>query len=175
VALIDDPNLVLPPERRQVVLETEVESASGAAVPRLRVVDSLPEFWAQPSVWRHFTKGVGAASGFGRDLQPRDWAGRPASDRRAYPLDRGIAKTLLPEGLPTQPGIGAITLTANARTVFIQWNGVVGHTYSLQFTPTLLRPFAATGPVIAQTPGVQTVSLPLPGEAGFYRVVELTP
>ena len=175
VALLEDPFSRIPANGQSRVFQTEAVTPADSSFPRLRVVDALPEFWAQPSIWRHFTKGPGAASGFGREIGARDWAGRPATDRRAYPLDPGLHSVALAGPNSTPPGVGLITVTYGATGLLLRWNGIVGRAYGLQFTPTLTRPFTSAGLVVGEATGPQIFPLPLAGSAGFYRIVELTP
>ncbi len=173
-ALLSDPFRRLPTELRGAVLETSDESTSSAGLARLVVADSLPEFWAQPAVWENFLKGPAAFSGFGRELRSRDWAGRMATDRRAYALDPGLKSSSTP--LAVAPAGAGLLTPGLSRTGFVlRWSGVAGRVYHLQYAATLARGFQDLQTIIPGEDGSLTVTLPLSGGEGFYRVTEIQP
>jgi hypothetical protein len=173
-ALLSDPFGRLPTESRSTVLQTIDETPSGAGLSRLIVTDTLPEFWAEPAVWEPFLKGPAAFSGFGREFRARDWAGRMTTDRRAYALDPGLEGSWTPATF-SPPGAGLLTPGFGRVSFILTWNGIAGRVYRLDHTATLERPFLAVQTVIPGEDGSLTLSLPLDGSQGFYRVTEIEP
>ena len=57
VALLLDATDRLPPGRRSLTLLGIQDDSVSVGLPRFRVTDALPEFWAEPAVWQHFRLG----------------------------------------------------------------------------------------------------------------------
>ena len=175
VAILEDPALRLPPEPGSLVLQSEGQVPAAGVPAWLRVVDALPEFWAEPAIWGHFLKGPGAASGWGRDTGHAGWQGSPFPDRRAYRLDPGLRSVALAGYLPGVPNIGTLGLHPGPGGLQLTFNAMAGRLYEVQFTRSLLTPFVLQQTVIGLANGPQTVGLPADGSTGFYRLVQRPP
>lgn len=175
LATLEDPSSLLPEAPRSMVLQTTTSTLITGKTPVLRVLDVLPEFWAEPAVWGHFLKGPGAASGFGNEILPRDWAGRPATDRRAYPLDAGLRSVELAESFSIPFTLGTLHINYLRSGILLSFTGRAAHAYAIQYTAALTRPFSVIQTVISPDSSSQTAVLPILGGSGFFRVVELTP
>ena len=174
IALLSDPNARLPLNRWPVVLQTVWENPDATGLPRLRLADALPEFWAQPSVWTPFLRGPDAYSGQGTEVRARDWAGLPATDRRSYRLDPGLRKAPTPTSV-APPGGGSIRLRIGGGALQLAWMGGAGRIYQVHFTADLGRPFQWVQTVIASADGEAQIALPNAGSQGFYRLAEIAP
>jgi hypothetical protein len=171
VALLQDPSVCLTPERRPVTFLATQEKTELSDLPVLRVTDVVPDFWAEPAVWRHFRGGPASFSGIGRDQQYKDWAGRPQTDQRAYALDNGFASSNAP--LPS--GVGRLLVVGPPESPSMMWSGAAGRIYALEFTPDLHSRFQRIRTFINLRAGVVTIPLSLEGRSGYYRVAEVTP
>lgn len=174
IALLADPAQQLPGDRRHLTLHTIREDAESSDLPLLRVTGVLPEFWAEPASWRLFPGGPGAYSGYGRDQRWKDWAGRPHTDRRAYPLDNGPGGRPLPAA-PAPPGAGQLNLAPGAGSLSLSWAGAAGRVYTIEHTPDLSVPFRPVRTFINPRDGAVSVDLPTNERSGYYRVLETTP
>jgi hypothetical protein len=174
IALLSDPDARLPVNRWPVVLQTVWDNPDATGLPRLRLADALPEFWAQPAVWVPFLRGPAAYSGLGTEVRARDWAGLPATDRRSYRLDPGLrsAPTL---ASVAPPGGGLIRLQGNAASLRLAWNGGPGRVYQVHYATNLSGPFQVMQTLIASEDGDVQVALPTAGSQGFYRLAEIAP
>lgn len=175
IATLEDPSSQLPSDIRPLVLQTTGVDAGPGTAPALRVVDVLPEFWAEPAVLNHFLKGPGAASGFGNEIRPRDWAGIPATDRRAYPMDAGLRSVELAPSFTIPSNIGRVRVSYLPRQIVLTFDGLGAHAYAVHYTTALTRPFTVVTSLISADSRPQTVVLPASDEAAFFRVVELIP
>jgi hypothetical protein len=174
IALLSDPDARLSGDQRPLVLQTVWDNLAAIGLPRLRLVDALPEFWVQPASLKTFVRGPEAYSGIGTELSARDWAGMPATDRQAYRLDPGLRPAPTPTSL-TPPGGGQMQLGGSAGSLQLAWNGVAGRVYQVYHTPNLTRPFALTETLIAAQDGSLQIVLPTAGSQGFYRLAEVVP
>ena len=174
IALLSDPNARLPLNRWPVVLQTVWENRDATGLPRLRLADALPEFWAQPSVWMPFLRGPDAYSGQGTEVRARDWAGLPATDRRSYRLDPGLRTAPTPTSV-APPGVGSIRLRIGGDALQLAWTGGAGRIYQVHFTADLGRPFQLMQTLIASADGEAQIALPKAGSQGFYRLAEIAP
>ena len=174
IALLSDPNARLPLNRWPVVLQTVWDNPDATGLPRLRLADALPEFWAQPSVWTPFLRGPNAYSGQGTEVRSRDWAGSQATDRRAYLLDPGLRRAPTPTSV-APPGGGSIRMGIAAGSLRLAWTGVAGRVYQVHFTADLGRPFQWMQTIIASVDGEAQIALPAAGSQGFYRLAEIAP
>ena len=174
IALLSDPNARLPLNRWPVVLQTVWENRDATGLPRLRLADALPEFWAQPAVWTPFLRGPDAYSGQGTEVRARDWAGLPATDRRSYRLDPGLRTAPTPTSV-APPGVGSIRLRIGGDALQLAWTGGAGRIYQVHFTADLGRPFQLMQTLIASADGEAQIALPKAGFQGFYRLAEIAP
>ena len=174
IALLSDPNARLSMNDGPVVLQTAWDGPYATGLPRLRLADAHPEFWAQPAVWRTFLRGPEAYSGWGTELRGRDWAGLPATDHRSYRLDPGL-RSAPTSTSAAPPGVGSVRLGIAAGSLQLAWNGVAGRIYQILFTPDLSRPFQLVQTFIAFEDGEARFVLPTAGAQGFYRLAEITP
>jgi hypothetical protein len=174
VALLLDPDTRLLEHDRPAVLQTVWENPEATGLPRLRLADPLPEFWVQPASWRPFVRGPEGYSGMGTEVRARDWAGIPATDRRAYRLDPGLRKAPTLSSV-APPGAGLLRLGGSTGAFRLTWNGVAGRVYQLYYTADLGRPFQLVDILIASEDGEAQFALPTLGSSGFYRVAEVTP
>jgi hypothetical protein len=164
----------LPPGRRSLTLLGIQDASVAVGLPRFRVTDALPEFWAEPAVWQSFRAGPAAFSGQGRELRTKDWAGRPFADRRAYALDNGLSARRT--AAPLSPsGVGMLQLSAGRASLLLAWDGAAGRIYALEHTEDLNRSFRNLRTWIAPADGRLHLELPVAAAAGFYRLVELSP
>ena len=140
----------------------------------MRLADALPEFWAQPAVWKQFLRGPDAYSGWGGELHARDWAGLPATDRRSYRLDPGL-RTVPTSTSAAPPGVGSIRLGVFAGALHLAFNRLAGRVYQVYFTADLSRTFVFKQTFIASEVGEFQIALPTAGFQGFYRLAEIAP
>ena len=170
VALLEDPHgWLLAPGGGGVIDGAWEPNPAGLDV--LRVQEASPEFWAQPSVWSLIHRGPATNSGFGMDAGPREWAGRPDFDRRAYDLDPGWQGEDVLAHPPT-PGVGTIKIMVNRGALALHWHALPGRVYVIEFTPTLNRPFQTMQTRGALTEGDMSMELPMDSAHGFYRIAE---
>ncbi|MBL9166189.1 MAG: hypothetical protein JNN07_00440 [Verrucomicrobiales bacterium] len=163
----------LPQPGTRAIVQTRL-TLTTSQLPRLEVLDTLPSFWAQPSVWNKFMKGPSAYAGQEVDRRPRDFAGRLFTDHRAWAYDPGLLRRLAPN--PTLPtGLGLVTVELNGDILVLEWNGRASWSYTVQSTPTLSRPFSAGNRILATRDGLQRATLKISPENGFFRVVESAP
>ena len=174
IALLSDPFVRHSMNGLPVVLQTERDNPDATGLPRLRLADESPEFWAQPAVWKSFQRGPDAYSGWGTELRARDWAGLPTTDRRAYRLDPGLRAAPTTTSV-VPPGVGSIRLGNAAGSLQLIWNGVAGRVYQVYFTADLSRPFQLIQTSIAAQDGEARFPLPTAGSQGFYRIAEIAP
>lgn len=174
IALLADPAARLSPNRWPVVLQTVWDNPDATGLPRLRLADALPEFWAQPAVWAPFIRGPESSSGSGTELRARDWAGLPATDQRAYRLDPGLRPDLTPTSMAPR-GSGSIRLQNSAGSLRLAWSGLAGRVYQVYFTADLGRPLQWMQTLITSEDGEAQVALPTAGAQGFYRIAEIAP
>lgn len=168
-ALLQDSFMRLTPSGAAGIIQGNLRQ-NGSGLPVVVVEDVSPEFWAQPSVWRHFQRGPSAYSGFGKDAGPNEWAGRPALDRRAYALDPGQdgIKVLS----PATQGVGLIQIRIGPRTVTLSWHARPGRVYVLESTAALGQLFQPVQTISALEDGTLTLQLPRTSDRNFYRVAE---
>jgi len=157
-----------------VILQTVWDNPDATGLPRLRLADAVPEFWAQPASWMPFVRGPETYSGLGTELRSRDWAGMPATDRRSYRLDPGLRSEPTPTSV-TPPGSGSIRLQFGPASLRLAWNGLAGRVYELHYTPDLGRPFQLIQTVIASDDAEAQIALLPAGSQGFYRLAEVAP
>ena len=174
VALLSDPDNRLPMNRWPVVLQTVWDNPDATGLPRLRLADALPEFWAQPAVWSPFLRGPESFSGQNTEVRTRDWAGLPATDRRSYRLDPGLRSAPTPISV-APPGVGSIRLRMGGDSLQLTWTGGAGRIYQVHFTADLGRPFQLMQTLIASGDGAAQIPLPTTGPKGFYRLSEIAP
>lgn len=172
VASVLDPFGRISPGRESVVIQAHAEFSS-SRIPVLIVDDAMPAFWAQPAVWNHFLKGPGAYSGFGRDLGPRDWMGRTATDQRAYAFDRGLRNVEAPDPAPS-PFVGSITGALSDTGVTLTWTAIAGHAYSIQRSASVLGPFDPARVWVSTFDGTAKLTLQPSLATEFYKVVDVT-
>ncbi len=137
----------------------------------LTVYDVSPEFWAQPSVWNTFQRGPSGFAGFGRDAGPREWAGRPAFDRRADALDPGwqvVGNSSAPVSAPAT----SLGIQANPGSLVLHWPAPRGHLYVIESAPSLDQPFQPFKTFGSVAEGEISVVLPTDSQQGYYRVTE---
>jgi hypothetical protein len=168
MALLDDRFQRLLPSQAGIIQGTHKENSSG--LPVLVVGDVSPEFWAQPSAWKMFQRGPSAYSGFGNDISPREWAGRPASDRRAYALDPG-PKQYVPIPRSTE-GVGLIQIQIAAGSVLLRWQARPGRIYVIESTAALGKSFEPLQTMSSLEEGPVVLQLPRTSAHQFYRVAE---
>lgn len=174
LALLRDRSQQMPSDRRLLTLRTVQDDIASSRLPVLHVTCVLPEYWAEPAVWQHFRGGPESFSGFGKDQRLKDWAGRPHTDRRAYALDNGLASSHpSTAGLPNGPS--RLTVERGRATLSVEWNGVAGRVYSLEFTPDLGTAFRTLLTFINPQDRVVTIPVSPDGGSGYYRVAELLP
>ena len=174
IALLGDPDTRLPVNRWPAVFQTVRDNPDATGLPRLRLADALPEFWAQPAVWRPFLHGPESYSGLGTEVRARDWAGLPTTDQRSYRLDPGLRSAPTPASVTPSRG-GLIGLQAGGGSFRFAWTGVAGRIYQVQYTADLSRPFQVWQTLIAAEDGAAQVALPATGAQGFYRLAEIAP
>jgi hypothetical protein len=168
-ALLDDPFQRVSPGGAGV-LQGTIETASGG-LPVIQVQDVSPEFWAQPSVWIPFQRGPSAYSGIGRDSGPREWAGRPEFDRRAYALDPGWRKHVsYVAGPPSR--IGAISVQVIPGSVVLSWRALPGRRYVVESTAALGERFQSVRTIDSRSDQNISLELPINAAQEFYRVAE---
>jgi hypothetical protein len=170
VALLEDPFGWLLRGGGQGVIDTAWTSHP-AGLDVMNVEEVSPEFWAQPSAWNMFQRGPSMYSGFGRDAGPREWAGRPDFDRRAYDLDSGwqVEEVL---ATPPTPGVGPIKIQVKAGLLALHWQALAGRVYVIEFTPALTRPFQTLQTLGSLVEGDMSMELPMSSADGFYRIAE---
>lgn len=173
IALLSDPDARLHMNRWHLVLQTVWENPDAAGLPRLRLADALPEFWAQPAALQPFLRGPGAYSGMGTELRARDWAGLPATDRRSYRLDPGLRDPTSASVAPPRSGSSSLQVAAGAFRLV--WNGVAGRVYQVHYTASLSRPFELIQTLIASDSSEIQIPLPAAESQGFYRLAEVAP
>lgn len=174
IAFLSDPNGRLADRSQPVILQTVGPNDIGATLPTLKLVDALPEFWAQPASFSPFLKGPGAYSGQGTEIRAQDWAGMQATDRRAYRLDPGLKLTpVIAYSVPRE----AVRLTVKrvADSLLVEWAGVAGRTYQLQFATSVNGPFALVQTFNAAQDGAIQTNISPNGTQGFYRVADISP
>jgi hypothetical protein len=150
-----------------IIQGTRDESGSGS--PVIIVEDVSPEFWAEPSAWKMFQRGPSTYSGFGNDLGPREWAGRPDSDRRAYALDPG-SKQYDPAP-PLTEGV-VIEIQLSPGSVRLRWQARPGRIYVVESTPALGQLFQPLQTVSSLEDGPVVLQFPRTSARRFYRVAE---
>ena len=108
-------------------------------MPILKVISVSPQFFAQPSAWTWEQRGPAAFSRFGMDAQPKDFAGTPFSDRRAYATDNGLESRRfdLPSATETPAPLRLMNLSLGARAITGEFVAQAGLTYEVQFVNTL--------------------------------------
>jgi hypothetical protein len=168
VALLDDPFGSFSPDGAGIIeglyeshpIGLDVISANGVS----------PEFWAQPSVRKRIHQGPSAYSGFGTDAGPREWAGRPDFDRRAYDLDPGWRDEEFVSA--PSPGAGTIGIQIDAGSLTLAWHAQPGRVYTIEFTTSLNEPFQPVQTLGTIGEGDTSVELPMGPTTGFYRIAE---
>ena len=173
-ALLTDPFNRLPPAGEVAVMQTVSEPLTNSGLPWLKVADAFPEFWAQPSIWRMFLRGPAPFSGYGVDIQARDWAGRMASDRRGYALDRGLVGLDEPSAF-TARGPGRLNTSVGQTGLWLVWPGIAGRVYRVEQTLVLGQPFQPIQMVVLPQDGGVRLLVPWARSQGFYRVGEIVP
>ena len=174
IALLSDPNGRLADRSQPVILQTVGPDEIGAALPTLTLVDVLPEFWAQPASLSPFLKGPGAYSGQGTEIRAQDWAGMQATDRRSYRLDPGLRLTPVIAYSVPREGVRLIVKRVSD-SLLVEWAGVAGRTYQLQFAASVNGPFALIQTFNAAQDGAIRTNISLNGTQGFYRIAEISP
>jgi hypothetical protein len=116
-----------------------------------------------------FQRGPSAYSGFGNDISPREWAGRPASDRRAYALDPG-SKQYDPAP-PLIEGV-VIHIQLGPRSVRLLWQAQPNRIYVIESTPALGQLFEPLQTVSSLEEGPVVLEFPRTSTRQFYRITE---
>lgn len=174
IALLSDPNGRLADRSQPVILQTVGPNDIGATLPTLTLVDVLPEFWAQPASFSPFLKGPGAYSGEGAEIRVQDWAGMQSTDRRSYRLDPGLKLTPVIAYSVPREGV-RLTVKRISNSLFVEWSGVAGRTYQLQFAASVNGPFALVQTLNAAQDGAIQANISPNDTQGFYRVAEISP
>lgn len=180
-ALLLDPRQRLAQSGGAGVLQVEFTGTDATTgLPTATVLERRPEAWVQPSIWQEFLRGPSLASGLGLGGRAgrREWAGRPATDRRGDELDpawrrapvNGLAGSteppppVTPIRLALETGRGALKLV---------WPGRSGRRYLLESTPSLSEPFRPDGdPLTGNADADLSREVPLSGAQRYFRIVE---
>lgn len=168
VALLDDPFGMFSTDGTGIIEGLYESHSPGLGVASASGVS--PEFWAQPSAWGRIHQGPAAYSGFGTDAGPREWAGRPDFDRRASHLDPGWRDEELADA--PSSGAGTIHIQFNAASLKVLWHALPGRIYTVEFTPSLNKPFQPVQTLGSVGEGETAVELPVGSAEGFYRIAE---
>ena len=173
-----DPFGLLPPERRGVVVQGELNGVELNGLPLLEVRTVLPEFWIQPASHQHFQKGPSAYSGYGRNLQPRDFAGVPLNERRAYQHDNGgPPPAQLRSGRETPPPapLRVAEPRVSGEDLALRWQATPGLRYRLLAGATLDGEFELVQEFTVSQEKVFEVLLPRGAEQAFYILQAVQP
>jgi hypothetical protein len=178
VAGLADP-LGLLGKGETAILQTErtgrVE-VSGA--PLLEVRGVLPEFWSQPASYRHFVKGPGAWSGYGRDFQAKDFAGAPLNSRRAYQHDNGLARAITFSGGSGGGAPAPLRVTesrVSGDALALRWQASPALRYRLLGGATLDGAFQLVEEFMAPADGLLEILIPRTSEQSFYLLEAVQP
>ena len=161
------------------VLQTERtgrEEVNGA--PLLEVQGVLPEFWAQPASHQHFLKGRGAWSGYGRDLQAKDFAGVPLNARRAYQHDNGVPRRVTFSGGSSggaPPPLRVAETRASGDALALRWEASPALRYRLLGSATLDGDFQLVQEFLAPADGMLEILIPRTAEQSFYLLQAVQP
>ncbi len=175
VALLADATGRLPETGTGIVVGI-LERTPTNELPTLHAEDALPSFWRQPSVWGFAQQGPAAFAGRGREPGFREWAGRPAFDRRGSPLDPGWSTPFVSSGPSGSDGPtpGRLGARREGATVVLTWSVRGGRRYAVEFSRSLEGAFSELRAVDAPRDAMMSLSLPLEGGQGYYRIAELS-
>lgn len=173
VVLLTNPSAALTRNNTVVIQSVRTDSDSNS-LPRLQLTEVLPGFWAQPATFVHYLKGPTSFAGTGKEASPRDWAGMPATDQRAYRLDPGLG-TRPTDAFTAPPGGGMISMQTFESSTTLTWAGVAGHVYQVQSTANLSDSFAVLDTVVCPADGQVRIQLNPVGPKSFYRIAEIDP
>ena len=145
----------------------------------LDVESVLPEHWVRSSAWSLTAKGPGAYTRIGRDSQPKDFAGIPFEELRAYQWDNGFEAPLdrvassSPNDTPTPLRVREVQLTRSGLTVHV--DSVAGIKYQLLESLSPEGPYRVVDEITPSQDGDQTLQAALSAVRGFYRVLVTQP
>ena len=172
VAVLTDPrNIVRESEWQVLHLQTTDTFAQG--LPVLEVVEVLPEYWEQPAILGRSSSGkdFGTWAGVGSRGQPKDYAGAPLEDRRAYHVDNGLES-------PTLYGAGAggshppvvLVTELSPQGLRLTWNAQAGSQYDVLGSDKLTSGYVVVGNVMASSSGNVSLTFPTSGTQRFFKI-----
>jgi hypothetical protein len=159
----------------------QAERTGGVEVngaPLLEVQGVLPEFWSQPASYRHFVKGPGAWSGYGREFQAKDFAGVPLNSRRAYQHDNGFARAAAfsgGSGGGTPLPLRVTETRVSGDALALRWQASPALRYRLLGGATLDGDFELVQEFMAAADGLLEILIPRTSEQSFYLLEAVQP
>ena len=170
VAALSDPRALLR-ESEWAILQVQTTDTFAQGLPVLEVIDVLPEYWQQPAVWRSWGKDFGTWAGVGSRAQPKDYAGVPSEDRRAYHVDNGLPGPLLYGGSsgPTHPPV-ILRAQLDSQGLRLTWNVQAGSQYDVLGSTNISNGYSAVGNVTAASSGTATFTVPTTGPQRFFKI-----
>ncbi|HZO84952.1 MAG TPA: hypothetical protein VFC26_07050 [Verrucomicrobiae bacterium] len=170
VAALADPRDILR-EGEWSVLHVETTGMFAGGLPVFEAVEVLPEYWQQPALFRSPGKDFGTWTGVGSRAQPKDYAGAPLEDRRAYHIDNGLESLMLHgggSGGSHPPVILRAQLTP--RGLQLTWNVQAGSQYDVLGSGQLGSGHAVMGNVTADDSGTVSLMVPTTGSQRFFKI-----
>jgi hypothetical protein len=175
VALFDDPFARLPDAVQDRIVVGDPGSATYTAgqVPRMVAEEVLPAYWEQPGIWSMAGRGPTAYAGGLGLWQPRDFAGIPATDRRASEWDNGSearvaqfpAETV---GGTTRPPAPAFVPVPRGLRVEMQTEPA--RVFGVGSSPDLGGHYVELTRVVSGSDGRLVFTVPIAGDAGYFRL-----
>jgi hypothetical protein len=178
VAGLIDPMGLLGNAERAILQTERTGKVEVNGSPLIEVQGVLPEFCIQPASHQHFLKGPGSWSGFGRDFQPKDFAGVPLNSNRAYQHDNGFPRAITFSGGISggEPLPLRVTETrASGDSLALRWQTSPALHYRLLGGATLDGDFQMIQEFIAPADGSLEILIPRTSEQSFYLLQAVQP
>jgi hypothetical protein len=178
-ALLDDTASNVPAGNleRIVVGNTGVPVPATGQLPAFAVSEVLPPHWAQPSVWRTGRHGPAAFAALGNGWEPRDFAGRPATDRRASTWDNGSEAriAMFPSGVAGGAGTPSrASALPDLRLLRIEQQTAPGQAFDVGSSATIDGRYTMVLRVISPPDGHLVFTVPVADDTAFFRLYPLS-
>jgi len=178
VALFADPFGRLPAivQDRIVIGDPGTADFSTGQVPLLVASEVLPAYWEQPCVWKTARRGPAGFAGRMGPWAARDFAGIPATDRRASEWDNGSEARVV--WFAAGNGTGSQGRTAPAvvlapRELHVEMLVEPGRAFDVLSSTDVGGPYAAVSRVISGPDGHLVFTVPVVDDIGFFRLFPL--
>jgi hypothetical protein len=136
-------------------------------LPIYRVLELLPEYWAQP--WGRSARKPSNFSG-PPDTRAKDFAGTPATTYRSYAMDNGLERRTLglPDANATPAPLRVTQAEFNPRAFLGKFEAQAGLTYELQRLSALGGAAETVSTITVTVSGPLSIAVPPQGDVGFF-------